>query len=258
MASPRRRGRRPSPCRSIGRGSRRLPARPPPVLSERGEIDVVLEPHGKLEELSEVVAESVALRGPRRSSRGRCVGARRRRRRARRPRRRSRRAVETRRRDESRPQVGDLLEHARGVGAVDLHVEPRPDVPAEVADRRAGSGRPRRGRGRASFPGPARRTRRRTRARRPRSSPRGRARPRAVTGARATRSAWRCRPGARSRRARSVRPSGSLSSTVRLFKCLSSGGSAGAETRELEIISDGIPTKRSGLPMRLDAKSHRV
>ena len=47
------------------------------------------------------------------------------------------RAVEARRGHEARAEVGDLVEDARRVAAVDLDVEPRPHVAAEVADRAA-------------------------------------------------------------------------------------------------------------------------
>ena len=81
--------------------------------------------------------------------------------------------------------------------------------PAGRRSRRAGSARRGRARGRARRREPARSRRRRSSARPGRAPPRARARRRAATAARARRSASRSRPGARSRRARSARRHGS-------------------------------------------------
>ena len=111
----------------------------PPLLPERGEVDVVLEPTREPEPLLELVREGRAPRGRRRSSRARSCAARGRRRRARRRRRRSgarRRAPVAS--TSASPQLRDLRRATRAASAPSISTSRRARTsPREVADRAA-------------------------------------------------------------------------------------------------------------------------
>ena len=207
------------------------------MLAERGEVDVVLEHHGQPESRLEVAAERVALEpGDARRERDppplgvdhagdahdRAVQERR---------------VEARRRDEPCAQLIDLVEHAHDVAAADLDVEPRAHVAAKVADRPAQepaadveAEHERRLRDRLEE------DRAVPRAGRARSSPRGRV-PASSSDCSASETVGFEMPARREISAREMgAPARIASSTVRSFRCLRSGGSAGADTRVWEII----------------------
>ena len=203
----------------------------PPLLPERGEVDVVLEPHREPEPRLEGVRERRALEpGDVRRERDRA------------PLRVDdaghadddavqEPVVQAGRLDERRPEAGDLGEDARGVGMLDLDVEAGPDVAAEVADRAAEEA--------TADVEPERERRLGDGLEEDRPVARAAAGPSAASRTSpASRSDWSASdtvgfeiPARREISAREMgAPERIASSTVRTFRCLRSGGSAGAET----------------------------
>ena len=195
-----------------------------PLLAEGGEVNVVLERDRQAETLLELGA------GARPSSPGKLRGrrepsGRRRRRRGRRRPRVDELRRGARRGDERVAQRGDGVDRRPRLGGGELDVLARADRAAPGRrSRRAGSARRGRGRGRGRLPEPARRRPRRSSGPRDRRRPRGRE-PASSSDWSASETVGLEMPARREISAREIgAPARIVSSTVRSFRCLSSGG----------------------------------